>query len=315
MTGPSAPPAADEPLVPPSASRRRRPDPSDRVAAYELGSARVTVTLDAGPRIVGYEQEGHADLFARLPDARIEHPSIGEYRFIGGHRLWRAPETPAVTYQPDDRAVEVSYDTETLRLRGAPDTEGVVKTMALRQQSEFTIVDHTLHNMGQRRVQTSPWAITQLKLGGTAVIPAQSEAADRDGILPNRSMALWPYSDLSDPGVAIENGRVEIEARPDSAKFKLGQANTRGWLAYGLGPDLFVKWAPLHDDAGEYPDLGSSVECYRDDRFIELETLGQLSWLEPGASLGHREVWTVYSVTGPDRDELLGSLPSDPKVP
>lgn len=272
----------------------------------------MSVRLDAGPRIVGYELEGHAELFADLPNARIVHSSIGEYRFIGGHRLWRAPEIPAVTYQSDDQAVDVTHDADTLSLRGAPDSDGVVKTVALSQQAELTIVDHTLHNLGPARVRTGPWAITQMKLGGTAIIPGPLDPADHEGILPNRSIVLWPYSDLTDPGVAITNDQVGIEARHDSAKFKLGQANTRGWIAYELGRDLFVKWAPRHDHADDYPDLGSSLQCYRDQRFLELESLGPLNWLEPGTSVGHREVWTVYSISDSDRGELLGSLPSDP---
>ncbi len=62
----------------------------------------------------------------------------------------------------------------------------------------------------------------------------------------------------------------------------------------------------------EYADLGASVECYRDQRFFELESLGPLTDLEPGAALHHREVWTLI---GPDErplDQVLASLPEQP---
>ena len=57
----------------------------------DLGPVEVSFAVNAGPRILGYARHGGPQLFASLPDDVIEHPAIGTYRFLGGHRLWRAP--------------------------------------------------------------------------------------------------------------------------------------------------------------------------------------------------------------------------------
>ena len=49
------------------------------------------------------------ELFAQLgEDVVIDHPGSGIYRFHGGHRLWAAPEVPAITYASDDHPCVVS---------------------------------------------------------------------------------------------------------------------------------------------------------------------------------------------------------------
>jgi hypothetical protein len=70
----------------------------------------------------------------------------------------------------------------------------------------------------------------------------------------------------------------------------------------------------LHDDGRIYPDRGSSIECYRDHRFLELETLGPIVTLEPGDGVNHREVWQMIDVGGRSVDEVLASLPIEPEA-
>jgi len=76
--------------------------------------------------------------------------------------------------------------------------------------------------------------------------------------------------------------------------FKMGWANSVGWLGYWNEDTLFVKHAPYQEGAS-YFDYGSSSECYCDPRFLELESLGPRTLLAPGESVHHREVWRVYS--------------------
>ncbi len=276
----------------------------------DLGDMEATVALDGGPRILGYVRRGGPELFARLPGEVIEHPSVGTFAFLGGHRLWRAPEIPAVTYEPDDRPVVIDRFESGCRLTGAPDRDGVVKVIALRQLGKRTAVDHTLRNEGIRTLRLAPWAITMMVPGGTAVLPQSSKPTDPDGVLPNRSVALWPYTDPSEAQFRQDEIRIHASRRP--TRTKLGQPNRRGWLAYVLGDDVFVKWSPLHEDTLEYPDLGSSVECYRDSRFLELESLGPLVSLEPSQAVHHREVWSLMSLDGATPDDVLDSLPAEP---
>jgi hypothetical protein len=40
--------------------------------------------------------------------------------------------------------------------------------------------------------------------------------------------------------------------------------------------------------------MGSSSECYCNDKFLELETLAPITKIEPGASVTHTETWELY---------------------
>jgi len=87
---------------------------------------------------------------------------------------------------------------------------------------------------------------------------------------------------------------------------KIGFPNPRGWLAYWLSGTLFVKRAGF-DPQSDYYDFGSSSECYCKDAFLELETLGPKTTLNPGGSTQHLETWELYAgVEWPDNlDDLI----------
>lgn len=279
-----------------------------------LGPVEATVVVNRGPRIVGFARSGGPQLFAVLPDEVIDHSDVGTFSFLGGHRLWRAPEIPAVTYQPDDEPVAVDQRGDGVWLTGAPDADGIVKVISLRQREELTMVDHTLRHDGTEPVRCAAWAITQLTVGGFAVLPQSLEPVDADGVLPNRSIVLWPYTDPSAPEIEFGSREVRVTASSRQAKTKIGQENRRGWIAYVVGNELFVKWGPPHRDDREYADRGSSVECYRDERFLELESLSPLTTLLPGHELHHREIWMLADLTDTQLDDALASLPVEPAV-
>ena len=75
--------------------------------------------------------------------------------------------------------------------------------------------------------------------------------------------------------------------------FKVGFANPVGWMAYWLEDTLFVKSASYNPQV-IYPDFGCSSECYCNDQFIELETLGPLQEIQPGDSIQLVETWQLF---------------------
>jgi hypothetical protein len=270
--------------------------------------------VNAGPRILGYARHGGPQLFASLPSEVIEHPAVGSYRFLGGHRLWRAPEVPAITYEQDDIPIDVTVEDGGFELVGPLGADAIVKAISVAQHNEFTIVNHELRNEGWTPVRCAPWAITQLVPGGVAYLPQQRVPADEDGVLPNRHIVLWPYTDVSAPEVTISQEQVTVFASDHRSKSKVGLPNRLGWIAYALGDELFVKWSALHRDGELYVDRGVSVECYRDERFIELETLGPQVTLQPGKRAVHREVWMLREVSTDSASEVLDALPVEPEV-
>jgi hypothetical protein len=288
--------------------------PGADTGTFTVGEALLTVVLDAGPRIVSYSTVGAQQLFANLPGEHIVHRDVDHFYLIGGHRLWRAPEIPTITYERDDTPVIIREFDTGIEIIGAPDRDGVVKAMAVTASGDMTVVDHLLRNEGEQPVTTAAWAITQFTPGGVGILPQEMADRDDDGVLPNRSIVMWPYTDLSESDIDFGVHDVRVIATRNVSKTKIGTQNTRGWIAYHSGDALFVKWSPLHDDDLTYPDRGSSIECYRNSRFMELETLGPTVILEPGDEVHHREVWKMIDVIGLPVDDVLGSLPAEPEA-
>jgi hypothetical protein len=281
----------------------------------DLGPVAISIATSAGPRILTYARPGGPQLFASLPTEAIEHPAVGSYRFLGGHRLWRGPEVPAITYAPDDHPVTITEHEGGVEIVASPDTESVTKIITVTQTGAFTIVDHELRNDGWTPIRCAPWAITQFTPGGTAYLPQAVGPLDEDGVLPNRNIVLWPYTDPSSPEITIRDDEVTVHASDRVSKSKLGVSNRRGWVAYESGGELFVKWSALHRDGDLYVDFGASVQCYRDERFIELETLGPKVTVQPGKSAVHRETWMLRGVSDGALRDVLESLPAVPEVP
>ena len=258
----------------------------------ENESLKLLVTRSVGPRILSFGFKDGENLFAELPETVIDVPGGEAFRFYGGHRLWHAPEEPARTYLSDDAPVDIAplENGLTVTQKTEPQT-GLQKTIEIRfpGNSPQVVITHHLTNHGLWPVTCALWALTQMKTGGTAVLP---QARQDTGVLPNRSLALWPYTDMLNPNVRWGSNFVLLDAELDSP-FKIGFPNPRGWLAYWWNGMLFVKRS-AYDAQAEYFDYGSSSECYCDHRFIELETVAPIRTIAPGETASHIETWELY---------------------
>ncbi|MFN8535932.1 MAG: hypothetical protein U0232_00455 [Thermomicrobiales bacterium] len=106
--------------------------------------------------------------------------------------------------------------------------------------------------------------------------------------MPNRFLSLWPYSDPTDPRLRWGNRIMLVRATPAPAN-KLGYRNAHGWLAHWLDGTLLVKSFPANLDA-RHPDNGCNAECYLNDQFMEVESLGGLVEPAPGRRWSTRSV-------------------------
>lgn len=258
----------------------------------ENDTLKLLVTSSVGPRILSFGFKNGENLFAELPETVIDIPGNPTFHFYGGHRLWHAPEEPRRTYVPDDSPVEIvpSENGLTVTQPTEPQT-GLQKTLEIRLSGESAqvVITHRLTNQGLWAVTCAPWAITQIKTGGTAILP---QARQDTGVLPNHSLGLWPYTDMANPNVRWGSNIIFLHANLDSP-FKIGFPNPRGWLAYWRKGILFVKRADYKPQA-EYYDFGGSSQCYCNDQFIEMETLAPIHTLAPGETASHIETWGLY---------------------
>ncbi len=269
----------------------------------------ILVTQSVGPRLISLKAKDGENIFAELPDDILECPGKGDFHLYGGHRLWHAPEDPRRTYLPDDKPVEIMLLEGGLRVVQRPEVEtGIQKEMEIQLSpaKNKVRVTHQLTNVGLWPVACAPWAITQVKPGGVAILPQNLDLWDQNPTLPNRPLILWPYTDINGSYIEWGNDVILIRADMKEGHLKIGFPNPRGWLAYWLAGTLFIKRAD-YDVQSEYYDFGSSSECYCKDVFLELETLGPKRTLNPGEATLHVETWELYTgVEWPENvDELI----------
>jgi hypothetical protein len=254
--------------------------------------------LNAGPRIVRLNRGNSTEnLLAETPDVHWETP-YGIYFMRGGHRLWHSPEAFPRTYVPDNEGLRVEEIPGGVRLTGPVEAPtGIRKSIEILLDADDASValHHQLTNEGLWPVELSAWAITQLPLGGVAVLPQQVGALDFAGLLPNRQLVLWPYTRWNDPRLELHDDYLLVHGEAHIPPCKVGYSNRPGWLAYLRHSILFVKsFDPLTHLP--HPDQGCNVECYCNDRFMEIETVGPTSRLEPGQSVQHSETWQIYQL-------------------
>ena len=272
------------------------------------GHVRLEYLAEAGPRIVRLFAAGSEEnLLAELPTLKMNTPQ-GPYYIRGGHRLWHSPEAFPRSYLPDNagQIVEELPDGVLLTQPVEPAT-GIRKSIEVRLAAGRASVTltHELKNEGIWPVELAPWAITQMRLGGVAILPQQVGALDAAGLLANRQLVLWPYTRWADPRLEPGDDLILIRAQSLMPPCKIGYLNRHGWSGYLIGSTLFVKRF-LPDVDLPHPDFGCNAEVYCCDLFIEVESLGALAKLAPGASVRHVETWELHTgITGADTPEGL----------
>jgi hypothetical protein len=265
------------------------------------GSLELDYLDTAGPRIVGLRYKGSANLLAVVPGISIPTP-YGDYHYMGGHRLWYAPEAMPRSYVPDNGGLTVSELPDGLLLQSKQESAtGIRKSIEIQLLPDYSQVSlmHTLVNEGLWDVGLAPWAITMFRLGGVAILPFQSETVDMNALLPNRHISLWPYSKINDPRLCFDDNFIFVSAKPDLPMFKVGTFNPRGWIAYWSQGVLFRKTFSVQTDE-THPDNGCNAEIYCDEHFIELESLAPLVKLAAGSSVSYTENWELYDTLEQD---------------
>jgi hypothetical protein len=246
-------------------------------------------------RIVRFAPKGKPNLFADLGLSPLHTPH-GDLRLRGGHRLWHAPEAMPRTYMPDNEGAVVTDAEQAVQIEmPAEPWTGIAKTVQIELAGDGpqVTIRHRLRNEGAWPVELAPWAITMLRLGGIGIFPQPSEAVDQAALLPNRHFSLWPYALSQDPRFTLRDDFVIVDGSPRLPPLKFGYFNPFAWMGYWIDGILFVKRFEVLE-GGRFPDGGCNSECYCNDQFIELESLGPLGRIEPGKEVEHTEIWDLY---------------------
>ena len=270
------------------------------------------VTLaEAGPRIIRFGFVGEENELREFPDL-LARGEPGTWHVYGGHRLWHAPENLVRTYVADNDPVEIRDLGSSFRtIQRVEKGTGIRKEMdiSMSPRSASVTVVHRLVNENQWDVELAPWAPTLLEQSGRAFVPFPPRGTHPDDCLPTMTVALWPYSDMSDPRFTWGNRYAVVRQDPVTARpQKIGISDTAGWCAYLRGGHLFVKLFG-HVAGARYPDLGSSVTVFVNDQSLELETMAPLSTLPAGKSVEYTERWWLFrDVPEPGNEDEIDSI-------
>ena len=267
---------------------------------YKLTNGKIELILtgDVGPRIIRFGFVGGPNEFCEWPE---QLGTIGgdAWKIYGGHRLWHAPEIEPRTYAPDNEKVEVQDHKQFIRAIQPVETlTGMQKEMdiALSAKANHVQVTHRITNKGQWAVELAPWALSVMAPGGVAIIPLPPRGSHPENLLPNTVMIAWAYTDMTDPRWTWGKKTILLcqQQGENVLPQKIGFGLVDGWAAYANGGRLFLKQFPYIKGA-KYPDGGCNFEAFTNKQMLEVESLGPLTTLQPGATVEHIEQWHLFS--------------------
>lgn len=273
------------------------------------GAIELVATTDVGPRIIRLALPGGENVF-KVWSEQAGVKGGDKWNIFGGHRFWHAPEDKVRTYQPDNEPVEVSWENGVLKLVQKTEAKtGLQKEIEIVMHPKEARVEvrHRLRNHNLWAVEAAPWALSVMQGPGRAILPQEPPSKD---LLPARPMAMWGYTDMGDPRWTWGTKYIQLRCDPENKKAqKIGIRNSPGWMAYQGPTALFFKRMPF-DAKATYPDFGCNTELYTNGDMLEMETVGALTQLAPGASVEHVEVWFLlkYQV-GLDEAVMSDKLP------
>jgi len=271
------------------------------------GKIELVVTTDVGPRIIRLSEVNKKNLFKEYKN-QLGLTGGDEWRSYGGIRFWHAPEASPRSYSPDNFPVKNSWDKNTLKLSQETEkTTGIKKEMeiTLDEENNHVRINYRLINNNLWDIEISPWAISVMAENTMAIVPQEPFQSWQENLSPVRPVSLWAYTKMQDPRWTWGDKYIRLKQDPNSVSCqKIGVLNTAGWIAGYNDGEILVKRHSFDPDFG-YPDFNCNTEIYTDADILELETLGPLVILEPGAEVELVEHLFYFKATIVNTDESI----------
>ncbi len=273
------------------------------VVSISNGIIEAYVTVDVGPRIIRFGFIGGDNIMcddrkgagSRTDDEFEAFFGKGKaWENMGGHRIWTSPESYPECYYPDTEKVKVTK-TETGAIFTPKAEVGTLiqKELEIKMDSDDANMQVTMRitNLDEREKQFAIWGLSVCAKDGTLIIPMN----DNDtGLLSNRKIVVWPYTDLSDKRIHYTNKYICLDQSVDAEKpIKLGFDLNKGAAYYCLGDNIFCKKIETNMPKGVYADGGCNFETYTNDVFIEVESLSEIKVVKPEKTVSHNEFWSL----------------------
>ncbi len=270
------------------------------IRQYRINDLVIGISTQFGPRILQLSPIENPDLniFGILHDKGVATRE-GFWNTYGGHRLWSSPEATPRSYSLENTPIQWVEKESSLTLLGPIEIQNSLqKEIILEPEGPKGIrITHRLKNIGRWPIRMACWGLSVMKPNGFAAIPILPGTVDAEGLLPDRKLVLWPYTDLSDSRLILQKDFLFLRQDPSKdSPVKIGATSKPAIAFYHWNFLTFVKKTMI--SAGEYPDGGASFEVYANTDMLELESLGPLSLIQPDDFIEHIESWNLLK-TGP----------------
>ncbi len=252
-----------------------------------IPQAKLVITSDIGPRIVSLETGKSGNIL--FIDSR-ESFGYMDWKIYGGSRLWVGPES-MVSYEPDNVPCKTKIDTDSITVTDEGQEKAIGKSMTVREKNGRFLIGYSVRNNGPLPVEYALWSVTCVVPTGTVFFPWGSETPGWE----MKKIVYW--SSWIDHSTNVRSSQYEqtpdlFIVRPNGEEGKVGTGGHGGYIGTTGKGYTFVKKFE-RDRLAEYPDDGCACECYTCKDFAELESLGPIRTIMPGASAGYEEEWIV----------------------
>ena len=269
------------------------------------GEIEAYVTVDLGPRIIRFGFLGGKNILfdnrkAFTPKTdKVYTDYYGEgkaWENFGGHRVWMTKETYPETYTPDDQPVKYTVTENGAVFEQPDDTKNGVKKMfeiKMDPDDANMQIKTTVKNISENEKEFAVWCISVAAADGTLIIPMNTNDT---GYLANRTISVWPYTDLSDSRLRFGKKYVTVKQDTNAkVPFKIGLDLNGGQVYYVNGNDVFCKKYENNHPDGIYPDNGVSFETYTNNVMIEIENLSEVKKVASGEENTMVESWSLFN--------------------
>lgn len=256
----------------------------DQVFTLKNGNLTMTINPDKGGKILSLKYQDQEVLSqSRWPE------SFGSTFWTAPQKEWNWPpvqefDKQAYTIQKkeDDRLMITSPVSQRLGL-------SVGKDFQIDKKAGAFVITYSIKNEGNEPRRVAPWEISRVPNADGQIF---FEAVD----------SIWPAGLMS---FETEQGAswYKTDEAPQNRKVN---ADARGWLAYAADGLLLVK--RFQDLKNNEPAPGEAeVQVYvnRGKSYIELESQGAYTLLQPGESLQWTVRWYLMPVDTANKKDIM----------
>jgi hypothetical protein len=274
---------------------------------------RVVLSPQCGGRVLEYSRRGENALmldprhdgWVAVPDRAplgALFPSGGRFDIGPEHII---PRHPALWYGPW-RAQAIAPQAVRLTSQ-CSDTLGVQLTryFSLDPDSSRLTCTQAIENISDHEVRWCHWGRTFARGHGICIVPL-TPALSR---FPSQYVMYGPGSVIDyapqDPAIRVRDGFLEVWDTP--ARPKLGLDSYAGWFGYLMPNDLLLLKRFQADPGRVYNEIAALTISlwYYQDVVCELEPIGPLEALAPGASASFMEEWWLLPHPFPMQRDAL----------